>query len=160
MPLRERQPCTHVHACMNTYTHILPYVHRHAQHEHSTSHTYIIHTYIAHTHINSLTHTHHTHTSCAYIHTHKLTHHRLSITIILPLPLLTHSLAHSLTHSLPHSLTHILIHSPVHAHTYTHTQKLTHHHPSITLILPLPFLLFYAQSKSREVGNMWGYPVL
>ena len=32
-------------------------------------------------------------------------------------------------------------------------------HPSITLILPLPFLLFYAQSKSREVGNMWGYPV-
>ena len=32
--------------------------------------------------------------------------------------------------------------------------------PSITLILSLPFLLFYAQSKSREVGNMWGYPVL
>ena len=43
---------------------------------------------------------------------------------------------------------------------YTHTHKLTHHHPSITLILPLPFLLLYAQSKSREVGNMWGYPVL
>ena len=41
---------SHVHACMNTYTHILPYVHRHAQHEHSISHTYIIHTYIAHTH--------------------------------------------------------------------------------------------------------------
>ena len=36
----------------------------------------------------------------------------------------------------------------------------THHHPSITLILPLPFLLFYAQSKSGEVVNMWGYPVL
>ena len=142
MPLRERQPCTHVHACVNTYTHILPYVHRHAQHEHSTSHTYIIHTYIAHTHINSLTHTTHIHHMHAYIHTHKLTHHRPSITIILPLPLLTHS------------LTHILIHSPVHAHTYTHTHQLTHHHPSITLILPLPFLLFYAQSKSREVGNV------
>ena len=41
----------------------------------------------------------------------------------------------------------------------THTHKLTHHHPSITLILPLPFLLFCAQSKSRKVGNMWGYPV-
>ena len=39
-------------------------------------------------------------------------------------------------------------------------RALTHHHPSITLILPLPFLLFYAQSKSREVGNMSGYPVL
>ena len=36
----------------------------------------------------------------------------------------------------------------------------TQHHPSITLILPLPFLLFYAQSKSREVGNIWVYPVL
>ena len=158
MPLRERQPCTHVHACMNTYTHILPYVHRHAQHEHSISHTYIN----THTHINSLTHTHTTHTSFnlhTYIHinsptiafpslsyfpsslAHSLTH------------LLTYSPNHSLTHS-PYSLTHILIHSPVHA------QKLTHHHPSITLILPLPFLLFYAQSKSREVGNMWGYPAL
>ena len=41
-----------------------------------------------------------------------------------------------------------------------HTRTLTHHHRSITLILPLPFLLFYAQSKSKEVGNMWGYPVL
>ena len=55
--------------------------------------------------------------------------------------------------------------------TYIHTHKLTHHHPSITpppplhhpsitLILPLPLLLFYAQSKSGEVVNMWGYPVL
>ena len=76
----------------------------------------------------------------------------------------SHSLTHPLTpsHSLP-PLTHILIHLPVHAHTYTHTQKITHHHSSITLILALPFLLFYVQSKmskSREVGNMWGYPVL
>ena len=43
---------------------------------------------------------------------------------------------------------------------HTHTHELTHHHLSITLILPLSFLLFYVQSKSREVGNMWGYPVL
>ena len=106
MPLRERQPCTHVHACVNTYTHILPYVHRHAQHEHSTSHTYIIHTYIAHTHINSLTHTTHIHHMHAYIHTHKLTHHRPSITIILPLPLLTHSLTFSFTHLCMHIHTH------------------------------------------------------
>ena len=73
---------------------------------------------------------------------------------------LTHS--HSLTHSVTHSLTHSFTHLCMHIHT--HTQKLTHHHPSITLILPLPFLLFYAQSKPREVGNMWalmwGYPVL
>ena len=47
----------------------------------------------------------------------------------------------------------------MHVHTHTHTHKLTHHHSFITLILPLPFLLFYAQSKSREVGNMWGYPI-
>ena len=39
--------------------------------------------------------------------------------------------------------------------THTHPKKkLTHHHSSIALILPLPFLLSYAQSKSREVGNM------
>ena len=59
--------------------------------------------------------------------------------------------AHSPTHSLSLPLTHSLTHS------FTHS--LTHSH-SITLILPLPFLLFYAQSKSKEVGNMWGYPVL
>ena len=82
--------------------------------------------------------------------THSLTH------------ALTHSLTDSLTHSLTLSLTDSLTHSPVQAHTYTHahTHKLTHHHHSITLILPFPFLLFYAQSKSKEVGNMWGYPVL
>ena len=133
---------------MNTYTYILTYVRRHAQHEHSISHTYIIHTYIAHTHINSLTHTTHIHHLHTYLHIN-------SPTIAFP------SLSYFLFPcSLTHSLTYILIHSPVHAHTYTRTQKLTHHHPSITLILPLPFLLFYAQSKSREVGNMWGYPVL
>ena len=44
----------------------------------------------------------------------------------------------TLTHSLP------LTHPPVHAHTYTHTNSAT-----IT-----------AQSKSKEVSNMWGYPVL
>ena len=71
----------------------------------------------------------------------------------------SHSHTHSLTHSVTHSLTHPLTHSlTVLEHTYTH--KLTHHHRSMTLILPLPFLLFYAQSKSKEVGNMWGYPVL
>ena len=43
----------------------------------------------------------------------------------------------------------------------THTHKNSPlHHPSITLTLPFPLLLFCAQSKSGEVGNMWGYPVL
>ena len=67
-------------------------------------------------------------------------------------PSLTHTHNTHITHSQSHSLTC--------ACTYIHTHKLTHHHPSITLILPLPLLLFYAQSKSREVGNMSGYPVL
>ena len=31
-------------------------------------------------------------------------------------------------------------------HTGRYTHKFTHHHPAITLILPLPLLLFYAQS--------------
>ena len=35
-------------------------------------------------------------------------------------------------------IVHTLPSTPVHAHTYIHTHKLTHHHPSITLILPLP----------------------
>ena len=93
----------------------------------------------------TLTHSHSFHHWLTRLITHTLT------------PSLTRSLTHSLSHT---SLTHILIHSPVHAHTCTHTQKLTHHHSSITLLLPLPFLLFYAQSKSREVGDMWGYLVL
>ena len=146
MPLRERQPCTHVHACMNTYTHILPYVHRHAQHEHGISHTYIIHTYIAHTH--KLTHTHAHATHIHYLHTCT---HINSPTIAFP------SLSYFL---FPYSLTHSLTCACTYIHTHRNFKKITHHHPSITLILPLPFLLFYAQSKSREVGNMWGYPVL
>ena len=52
---------------------------------------------------------------------------------------------------------HITISPYDHTHAITHVHKLTHHHPSITLILPLSFLLFYAQSKSGEVVNMWGY---
>ena len=88
----------------------------------------------------------------------------------------THSLPRSLPPSVSHSLTSLTLTSLTHTHhthithshshsltctrTYIHTHKLIHHHPSITLILPLPFLIFYAQSKSREVGNMWGYPVL
>ena len=96
----------------------------------------------------------------SFIHslTHSLTHalmHSLTRSI-------THTLTHSLTHSPTHPPTHSLTHSFTHLcmHIHTHTHKLTHHDPSITLILPLPFLLSYAQSKSREVGNMWGYPVL
>ena len=59
------------------------------------------------------------------------------------LPLVTHSFTHlfiltiSLTHTTHTSLTHNLIRSPI------------HHHPSIILILPLPFLLFYTQSKAN-----------
>ena len=74
-----------------------------------------------------------------------------------------HSLTHTntLTHWLTNSLIHWLTHSlPQSTWTYIHTHKLTHHHRSITLILSLPFLLFYDQTKSKEVGNMWGYPVL
>ena len=89
-------------------------------------------------------------------HTHSLTHsHR---------PHSHHSHTPHSHHSLTLSLTHLYMH--IHTHTPSppsplhHPSSLTHHHPSTTLILPLPFLLFYAQSKSREVGNMWGYPVL
>ena len=42
-------------------------------------------------------------------------------------PSLTHTHHTHITHSQSHSL-------PVHARTYTHTHKLTHHHPSITLM--------------------------
>ena len=101
----------------------------------------------------TLTLTHSLSLARSLTHTHSLTHsltpsHSLSLT-------LTHS--HSLTHALTHSLP--LTHSPVHAHTYPHTQThspspLHHSHTSSSL------LAFYAQSKSREVGNMWSYPVL
>ena len=127
-------------------------------------HTHIHHSHIHRTHTHKLTQTHthttHIHHLHTYIHINSPTIAFPSLSYFLFPCSLTHSPTHPPTHSLTQSLTHILIHSPVHAHTYTHTQKLTHHHPSITLILPLPFLLFYAQSKSREVGNMWGYPVL
>ena len=77
---------------------------------------------------------------------------------------LTHSPTHSLTDKLPLTPgTHIVNTLPKwHTCTCTciHTHKLTHHHPSITLILSLPLLLFCAQSKSGEVVHMWGYPVL
>ena len=48
---------------------------------------------------------------------------------------LTHSLTHLPTHSLTHPPTHSLTHS---LYLNIHTHKLTHHHRSITLILPLP----------------------
>ena len=44
--------------------------------------------------------------------------------------------------------------------TYIHAHKLTHHHPSITLIFPLLVLLFHVQTKFGEIVNMWGYSVL
>ena len=127
---------------------------------------------LTHSLIHSLTH------APSHSLTHPLTH---SLTLSLSL---THPLTHSLTHPLTHSLTSLTHPTPLHStplhftslhstplhstplhslthslnlNIHTHTHKLTHHHRSITLIRPLPFLLFYAQSKSREVGNMWGY---
>ena len=122
--------------------------------------------------------------SLAHSLTHSFTHSLTHPATHSPTHSLTHTLSLSLTHSLTHPPTHSLTHlthsphstplhftslplhfTPLHSThslthstwTYIHTHKLTHHHRSITLIRPLPFLLFYAQSKSREVGNMWGY---
>ena len=79
---------------------------------------------------------------------------------------LTYSLnpsTHSLTPSLPHSLTHCtwtyiythkLTYLPTCIPTYIPPSSLHHSHTSSSL------LAFSAQSKSKEVGNMWGYPVL
>ena len=107
---------------------------------------------------HSLTHFHSLARSLT--HSHSLIH-SLPLTPSHSLSLTLHSLTHSLTHARTHSLTHSfpLTHSPVHAHTYPHTQThspspLHHSHTSSSL------LAFYAQSKSREVGNMWSYPVL
>ena len=100
---------------------------------------------------HSLSHAHSptpSHSLTPLTHSHSLTH---SLTLTRSLSL-THTHHTHITHSQSHSLTC--------ACRYIHTHKLTHHHPSITLILPLPLLLFYAQSKSREVDNIWGYPVL
>ena len=58
-----------------------------------------------------------------------------------------------LTHSLTFSFTHLCMH--IHTH-----KKLTHHHPLHHSYTSSSLLAFYAQSKSREVGTMWGYPVL
>ena len=44
----------------------------------------------------------------------------------------------------------------MHIDIYTQTHPSPHHHPHT----PLPLLLFYVQSKSGAVVNMWGYPVL
>ena len=95
-----------------------------------------LHTYIAHTHTRTYTHSHihHTHTSFAYIHKHKLTHHRLSITIILPLPLLTYSLPPSLTHS-HHSLTFWFTHLCMRIHTHIHKNSPTITPPSLLYFL-------------------------
>ena len=101
--------------------------------------------------------------------THPLTHSPTHPLTHSPTHPPTHPLTHSPTHSLTHSLTHFThshipqSHTPhshhsltlplthLYMHIHTHTHKLTHHHPSITLILPLPFLLFYAQSKSEKL---------
>ena len=106
-----------------------------------------------HSHTHSLTHslTHsHTHT-----HSHTLT---LTLTYAYHPHVITY-ITNCLLHSVHISWTRYQSDTPVIICTYIHTHKLTHHHPSITLILPLPLLLFYAQSKSGEVVNMWGYPV-
>ena len=99
----------------------------------------------------TLTHSH----SLSLPHSHSLPP-SLSPSLSLTLPpsltlTRTLSLTHSHTPHSHHSLTVSLTHLCMHVHTHTH--KLTHHHPSITLILPLSLLLFYAQSKSRQVGR-------
>ena len=111
---------------------------------------------------HSLTHTHtHTH-SLSLTHSHSLTHtltHSLSLTH-------THSLTLSLTHSHTHSLT-----RPSgsaffawQAWDNVHCQGVgcTPWRPLVSAwsTHSLTHSLFYGQSKSKEVGNMWGYPVL
>ena len=110
----------------------------------------------SHTYAPSVTHSH----SLSLTHTHSLT-----LT-------LTHTRSHSLTHTDSLTLTDKLPLTPdIHivntllkwhavSCTYIGTYKPTHNHPSITLILPLPLLLFCTQSKSGEVINMWNYPAL
>ena len=162
-------PYDHTHAQPRTHVHTHIYIHRHAQHEHST------YTSSQH-HIPKHHLTHHNFTS----HATRSVYLRLHTFILLPPNLTSHE--YNIT---SHTHIHIRITSactshilqtasfirytyrehnqsdtPVHVHTYIHTHKLTHHHPSITLILPLPLLPFYAQSKSGEVVNIWGYPVL
>ena len=119
MTLREPQPRSHVHTWMNTYTYILIYVRRHAQHEHSISHTYIIHTYIAHTHINSLTHTPHTYIICIKKNSPTIAFPSLSY-FLFPC-----SLARSLTHSHSHSLTCACAY--IHTYTKAHPPSPLHH---------------------------------
>ena len=100
-----------------------------SHHSHSRSHSQS-HSH-SHSHTHSLTFTH------SLAHSLTLTH-----SLIHSLPLTpSHSLSLTLTHSRTHSLTHSLSLTHLYMHIHTHTHKLTHHHPSITLILPLPFLL-------------------
>ena len=53
-----------------------------------------------------------------------------------------------------HTHTHTLTHLPTYIPTYIPPSSLHHSRTSSSL------LAFSAQSKSKEVGNMWGYPVL
>ena len=153
------QAWDNVHSLTHSLTHSLSHT---PTLTHTHTHTHLLMCTHSLTHSLTLTHTH------THLLTHSLTHsptHALTSS--------THSLTHSPTHLLTHSLslTNCLLH-PVHMSlphyqsditctcTYIHTHNLTHHHPSITVILPLPLLLFCAPSKSGEVVNMWGYPVL
>ena len=118
---------------------------------HSLTHSF------THSRTHSLTHslTHaltHSLTQSLYSLTHSPTH-----SLTYSIPLLTPSLTPSLTHSLYlniHTHTHKLTYLPTYIPTYIPPSSLHHSHTSSSL------LAFSAQSKSKEVGNMWGYPVL
>ena len=81
---------------------------------------------------------------------HSLTHtHTLTLTLTYAYhPHVITYITNCLLHSVHISLTHCQSDTPVIICTYIHTHKLTHHHPSITLILPLPF---FGQKKLSQL---------
>ena len=160
----------HTHGHALTYTHTAIYVHRRAQPW--TQHMYIITTshtktsldaaklYVTYNKIDIFTFAY----ICITTTQPHITRNNITSHTHIQIRKTSHTPGIHIVNTLPkwHACTCTYIHTYIYTYIYTyiHTHKLTHHHPSVTLILPLPLLLFCAQSKSGEVVNMWGYPVL